>query len=137
MDNTQKVLVTEHMLEVGMKTAEELHMDAYGPEELTALYTAMFEAGAEPIKEEIPYKDRPIAIWHRGDAEAFYASSKEEQEAWNNYANLEASKFQETLDFGETVHGHIGYDRDKNITNWCPPLFFPEWLEKYRNGNKE
>lgn len=85
-------------------------------------------------REEVPYEKRPVAIWHEGDAAAFYAATKEEQAAWNEYANSEARKFSENLATYETIHGCIGTDRDGNITNWCPPLFFPEWLEKRKQG---
>lgn len=75
---------------------------------------------------------RPIAIWHDGDNAAYQEATEEEQNAWDSYANQEAQKVQDTLDAYETVAGLIGTNRDGKITNWCPPKFFPEWLESYR-----
>lgn len=83
-------------------------------------------------KEEVPHHLKPVAIWHAGDAYAFYTSSPDEKDAWNAYAQAEADKAQARLDTYETIHGLIGTNRDGKITSWCPPLFFPEWLEQYR-----
>lgn len=74
-------------------------------------------------------KPRPIAIWHEGDAIAYYKATEEERMAWNAYAQRSADEFQDTLDAYETLHGYPGRDRDGKFTNWCPPLWFPEWLE--------
>lgn len=30
-----------------------------------------------------------------------------------------------------------GHDRDGRVTNWCPPLYFPEWLERRRALTKD
>lgn len=95
------------------------------------VYRAELTISGKPVL----HKDKPVAIWHAGDANAFHEASKEERDAWNDYANEEAAKFQRSLDAYETVHGHIGYDRDGKITAWCPPMFFPEWLEQYRKEN--
>lgn len=79
----------------------------------------------EKLKEGKPL---PISIWHEADARAYYEATEAQRAAWNAYAQREANRVSETLDAYETIHGLIGYDRDGNITDWCPPLFFPEWL---------
>jgi hypothetical protein len=77
---------------------------------------------------------RPISIWHKGDAEAYYAATKAEQNAWNAYAQAEADAFDNDphRDSYDTTAVFPGWDRDGKMTNWCPPLFFPEWLKAYR-----
>lgn len=80
-------------------------------------------------------KPKPIAIYHRGDAEAYYRATEEERYAWNEYAQTEADKYNSSPDRNgyESTGTDIGWDRDGNVTNWCPPMYFPEWLSNRRN----
>ena len=73
---------------------------------------------------------KPIAIWHKGDAQAYYAATPEEQAAWNAYAQAEADAFDNDphRDSYDSTAVFAGVNRDGEITSWCPPLFFPEWL---------
>lgn len=82
-------------------------------------------------------KDRPVAIWHNGDARAYYLATDEERDAWNRYAQCEADRFDAdpSLDSYDSTSTAIGLDRDGRITSWCPPIFFPEWLDARRSGN--
>lgn len=75
-------------------------------------------------------KALPIAIWHRGDLIAYYSSSEQERSDWNIYAQREANIFSNKLAANESIGQYTGVDRDGKITNWCPPLYFPEWLEE-------
>ncbi len=79
-------------------------------------------------------KKRPIAIWHAGDAKAYYEATPEEQDAWNAYAQAEASDFDNDprRDSYDSTAVFAGHDRDGKVTSWCPRLYFPEWLADFR-----
>lgn len=81
---------------------------------------------------------RPIAIYHALDAEAYYAQTTETQDAWDEYAQREADKFDNDpgRDSYDSTNVFIGVDRDGNITPWCPPVYFPEWLVQHSEGEK-
>ncbi len=92
---------------------------------------------AEDFEKLSQGKDRPVAIWHDGDARAYYLATDEERVAWNQYAQSEADRFDAdtSLDSYDSTSTAIGQDRDGRITSWCPPIFFPEWLEARRSRN--
>jgi hypothetical protein len=77
-------------------------------------------------------KITPLAIFHDGDQEAFHAAAREEQLAWNAYAQKTANDFNNdpSRDTYDSTAVFPGWNRDGKCTPWCPPLFFPEWLEK-------
>lgn len=76
-------------------------------------------------------KAKPYCIWHNGDLKAYYEATEEDRAAWNRYVEREADAFDSNprLDSYDSVRTATGMDRDGKITGWCPPLFFPEWLE--------
>ena len=74
-------------------------------------------------------KPRPIAIYNRADAIAYYESDEATRAAWNRYAQAEADEFSKDLDQGESVGAYTATDRDGNLTSWAPPVWFPEWNE--------
>lgn len=80
-------------------------------------------------------KAKPYCIWHRGDALAYYAATEEERAAWNEYVSAEVEKFDSNprLDSYDSVRTATGRDRDGKITGWCPPKFFPEWLQERKS----
>lgn len=81
---------------------------------------------------------RPICIYHKGDGEAYYASTPEIQDAWNDYAQGEADAFDNhpSRDSYDTTQVFPGWNRDGEYTAWCPALFFPEWLEQHMKGKQ-
>lgn len=78
--------------------------------------------------EETAY---PFMIYHQEDLAKFYEASKAEQVAWNGYAAQAAHEL------AASPSSDIGRNRDGVYTNWCPPMFFPEWLAQYRAGKVE
>lgn len=106
----------------------------------SALPIAAPASAAEPTDEKEALeaasngKPHPICIWHAGDAIAYYKATEADREAWNAYAQREADKFNSdpSLDSYDSISTHIGMDRDGKITDWCPPLFFPEWLAQHK-----
>lgn len=79
-------------------------------------------------------KEKPISIHHIGDAIAYYKAPIEVRNAWNAYAQREADILNNSgvLDSYDSTNTIIGRNRDGQITSWCPPLFFPEWYEKWK-----
>lgn len=111
------------------KTLEGAHVD----HQLQKLYPHLCTPETDEEKEfkaAAEGKIRPIAIYHRGDALVFFNATEEDREAWNVYAQEEADKFDNDprLDSYDSTRTHSGVNRDGNITSWCPPKFFPEWL---------
>ncbi len=82
------------------------------------------------LREAAIGKERPISIWHRGDQLAYFRATDEERSAWNVYAQFSANEFDNDprRDSYDSTAVFAGYDRDGNVTSWCPPLYFPEWL---------
>lgn len=81
---------------------------------------------------------RPWYIYHSGDYDAYLTATPEIQDAWNAYAKKAAANFNNdpSLDSYDSTSTYPGRDRDGNWTNWCPPLWFPEWLAQLVNGGK-
>ena len=79
-------------------------------------------------------KDKPTAIWHDGDARAYYEATEDERAAWNVYAQNEADAFNNDphRDTYDSTAVFPGRNRDGKTTFWCPPVFFPEWLANRR-----
>lgn len=79
-------------------------------------------------------KAAPYCIWHEGDLRAYYEATEEDRAAWNRYVEREADAFNSRpdLDSYDSIRTHTGVDRDGKVTGWCPPLFFPEWLEAWK-----
>lgn len=126
-----------HALLTGKTMAEtrEEFDQAFAINKLRELYPQLVRPSTESEAEWAKLsagKAPPVAIWHRGDARAYYDATEDERSAWNFYAQTRANEVSNSLDFGQTLVGMVGWDRDGNVTNWCPELFFPEWLAKRR-----
>lgn len=92
-----------------------------------AVAIAALQSGAP---QSVAVAASPVAIWHDGDARAYYEASPDEQQAWNTYANREMASFDLGFDAGEPVF----IDRDGKLTDWSPPTYFPEWLAEHRSA---
>ena len=104
--------------------------DTYKNQQLVDLYPELrwVKTEDEEYFDEISYgKPRPIAIYNRADAIAYYESDEITRTAWNRYAQSEADEFSKDLDQGESVGAYTAVDRDGKLTSWAPPVWFPEW----------
>jgi len=86
---------------------------------------------AKSLAEASVGKETPYCIWHSGDLMAYYGATDDDRAAWNRYVQREADAFDDDphRDSYDSVRTATGVDRDGKVTNWCPPLYFPEWLE--------
>lgn len=93
-----------------------------------------FRAELCNLQVKLPHERWPICIYHSGDWAAYYHATDEEQDAWNEYANQAARDFNDnpSLDSYDSTSTYPGRDRDGNTTKWCPPIYFPEFIQKWR-----
>ena len=87
--------------------------------------------GPQQFDELAKGKPKPVSIWNKGQAIAYYEATEELRAAWNAYAQAEADKFNSNprLDSYDSVHTHTGYDKEAGrVTPWAPPLTFKEFV---------
>ena len=112
--------------------SDEPMADTYKNEQLRDLYPELCWVKTEDeqyFADISEGKPRPIAIYNRADAIAYYESSEPVREWWNRYAQAQADEFSKDFTQGEAIGGYVSTDRDGNLTSWAPPTWFPEWLK--------
>lgn len=115
---------------------------AFQEKQLAALYP---EFESESAKQETKIsalsagKKPPLCIYFEDDLLAYYEATDEDRQAWNEYAQRSADIFNSdpSLDSYDSTNTVTGRNRVGDITRWCPPMFFPEWLAERRKNKQK
>jgi len=88
----------------------------------------------EELEKIVAGKEKPWMIYHDSDKIAYYLATDAERSAWNTYAKWSMDDFNNNpdLDSYDSTDVYPGWNRSDNQTPWCPPKWFPEWLDNYR-----